>query len=199
MEKKSICILTISIYFIVIYYNTKYFWEHNILFSINELTMDILFLRIIKDTIDIIVPLIIMTFIWNRRKDYGIQIKVGIENVIPLISLGLTFIIRHEYSLVGIYKLIFYLFYVATCEEVVFRGYIFNVFSKKKWCGIIISGSLWGMFHAIVPNIINMETKGELFISALNYIGGGIAGGLIFLFFNKKENQLFLQFYCMLL
>lgn len=74
-----------------------------------------------------------------------------------------------------IYQFIYAIFGVALAEELIFRGYIFNKLLEikgSKWFAIIISSVLFGLFHIVSGNIM------QVFITAFL--------GFIFCMFREK-------------
>jgi membrane protease YdiL (CAAX protease family) len=65
----------------------------------------------------------------------------------------------------------------TTCEEVLFRGYIFQgvgFFHKKGWIAVVVTGVLFGLLHSANPEVGQLGK-----IVMVYYIGTGIFLGLI--------------------
>jgi membrane protease YdiL (CAAX protease family) len=92
------------------------------------------------------------------------------------------------FTFVNLYSAVYYLFVISFCEEVVFRGYLFNELSMKFSfaASIVISGVLFGSAHGIFAYFI----YGQSAISILSYFGGGILAAIVFVFVYRKTKSL---------
>ena len=87
-----------------------------------------------------------------------------------------------DFSISGCYKAFFYIFIVAAPEEIIYRGYLFSKLkSFNRLIAILVSGSLWGIIHAILPGILAGNVSSIILVSMLSEIGAGIIVGLFFI------------------
>lgn len=100
-----------------------------------------------------------------------------------LLCIYIVFFFMHgDFSISGCYKAFFYIFIVAAPEEIIYRGYLFSKLrSFNRLTAILVSGSLWGIMHAILPGILAGNDLSIILESMLSEIGGGIIGGLFFI------------------
>jgi membrane protease YdiL (CAAX protease family) len=76
----------------------------------------------------------------------------------------------------------------TTCEEVLFRGYLFQGFGflyKKGWVSVVLTGVLFGLMHGANPEVYKLGN-----IVMIYYIGTGIFLGLLALFDDGLELSL---------
>lgn len=94
----------------------------------------------------------------------GIAVALGLSVVIAVIPAlcGFSLIGNHaDFSwFVLIHDLLFCLFIVGPVEEFVFRVYLqdafISFFKKSKWLGVVIASFLFGLWHIINGNIIQV-------------------------------------------
>lgn len=76
----------------------------------------------------------------------------------------------------------------TTCEEVLFRGYLFQGFGflhGKGWISVILTGVLFGLMHGANPEVYKLG-----YVVMIYYIGTGIFLGLLTLFDDGLELSL---------
>ena len=117
---------------------------------------------------------------WIAMKLTDMKIEIDIRNkrqylIGLVVALGLSFVIvvipaLFGFSLIGnhaefswfilSYDLLFYLFIIGPVEEFVFRVYLQDAFvgffEKNKWFGVVIASFLFGLWHIINGNIIQV-------------------------------------------
>ena len=100
----------------------------------------------------------------KRQYLIGIAIALVLSVVIAIVPAlcGFSLIGNHtEFSWFAlIYDLLFYLLIIGPVEEFVFRVYLqdtfVSFFKKNKWIGIVIASFLFGLWHIINGNIIQV-------------------------------------------
>ena len=151
--------------------------------SLNEINRTNIYQRLLQDSvIGLSFPIFLLI---KYRKHYcklGFTGKSKILSIILFVIYILFFILRSDYSVGGLYRAIFYLIMVGLSEEVIFRGYIYlRIKPINRTLAIIISSVIFGAGHAILPGIIADRSISFIGLDMLNYIGGGIVGGLLFI------------------
>ncbi len=71
-----------------------------------------------------------------------------------------------------VYQFVYMIFGVALAEELVFRGYLFNKLLEirnSRWFAIIISSALFGLFHILHRNLIQVFSTAILGFSFCIY------------------------------
>ncbi len=131
-----------------------------------------------------VVPVCIMTIARDRLTDYGFskerighQILIGI-----IIALCMSFVFTVIPHLVGksdwvnnghqyiylwqfIYDFVYFIVAVALVEEFIFRGFLFKkieALSGSSLCAILGSSILFGLFHFLSGNIVQLIVTGVL-------------------------------------
>ena len=151
--------------------------------------------RFIQDALILLLPsIVVMAFFRKRWSEIGIKKN---EIVLCFLLFGiyvLFFFLRGDYSHVeGCYKFLFCLCLTAFGEEMWSRGFIYLQIKKyNKIVAVIISGAFFGIAHSILPAILQNYTTGELIGSMSSQIGGGIVGGLIFIFYLEYAGTIFI-------
>lgn len=193
--KKTIVKYIIFEIVLLVYASIVVYFENKVGYiSFEELTQANIFLRFIKDALVLFLPAILV-LIWFRKRLDEIGIK---KTEIPLcaILLGtyiLFFFLRGDYaSIEGCYKFFFYLLLTALGEELWSRGFIYLQIKKYNIvAAVIISGVFFGIGHSILPAILQNYTIGEIIGSISSQIGGGIVGGMIFIFYLEFSGSIF--------
>ena len=94
----------------------------------------------------------------------GIVIALSLSIVIAVIPAlcGFSFVGNHmDFSWLDlIYNFLLYLLIIGPVEELVFRVYIqdsfISCFKKHKWAGVVIASLLFGLWHIINENLIQV-------------------------------------------
>ena len=98
-----------------------------------------------------------------------------------------------DFTIVGVYKLFFYLIVVGFGEELIFRGYIYSqLVNHNRFLAIVISGFFFGILHAILPGIVSGKGLVGIAASMLNEIGSGIIMGYYFIYILEKSKSLYI-------
>lgn len=180
-------VLCYSIYFYVIcYLSYKIGW----LIPKKSLTKDTLIYAVISNGLCML-PLVIGLLIFYSKRLEVLGIKKSFLAIVLLGIYVLFFIIHNDFDLIGIYNAVFYFLFVAIPEEIIYRGYLYLQLKKwnKAWA-IIISGTMFGCVHAILPAIVNEIDLIEMAYHMLSEIGGGICGGAIFIVLYELSGSL---------
>ena len=176
--------ITIGILYMIFFYITfKYIWDKGFV-SLEEINNTNIFQRFCQDfMLSLILPIILLI---KYRKNIG---ELGFTNKniglsILLFAIYLLFLLLHsDYTAGGFYRFIFYLIMVGFPEEIIMRGYIYlRIKPINRTMAVIISGIIFGAVHAIMPGILSGNSISWIGLDMLNYIGGGIVGGLLFIF-----------------
>ncbi len=151
--------------------------------SLNEINSTNIYQRLLQDSvIGLSFPIILLI---KYRKNYcelGFTEKSKTLSIILFVIYLLLFILHSDYSIGGFYRAVFYLTMVGLSEEIIFRGYIYlRIKPINRTLAIIISGIIFGAGHAILPGIISDKSISFIGLNMLNYIGGGIVSGFLFI------------------
>ena len=100
----------------------------------------------------------------KRQYLIGAAIALALSVVIAIIPAlcGVSLVGNHEdFSwIVLIYDLLFYLLIIGPVEEFVFRVYLqdafVSFFEKHKWLGVVIASFLFGLWHIINGNVVQV-------------------------------------------
>lgn len=71
------------------------------------------------------------------------------------------------------YQWLYYLVFIALCEEFTFRAVVPLLFEESKlpaWCVWVFPGLLWGVMHTVLP-VMRGGLSPEMLMSSLGYIG----------------------------
>ncbi len=167
----------VFVYVMYIYLNSKDF------ILLSELNVTNIMTRVFQDfLLGLLIPIIILIRFSKNLNQLGFTNKNLILCLILILIYFLFFILHSNYSLSGIYRSLFYLI-VGFSEEVIIRGYFYlRIKSINRLSAVIISGLIFGAAHAILPGINAGHSAAIIGLDMLNFIGGGIVGGLIFIF-----------------
>ena len=171
-------IVLYSIYFYVI---EKILFVNGWEISLRDITNNNIGIKFAFDfAVMLIFPVILFVIYRKRLNEIGM-----VKSKISLILLFIYFIfffMHGDFSTSGCYKAFFYIFIIAAPEEIIYRGYLFSKLkSYNRLIAILVSGSLWGIMHAILPGILSGNDLSIILVSMLSEIGGGIIGGLFFI------------------
>lgn len=171
------------LYLIFLYITCKYQWDKGFI-TINEITSINVFKRFIQDFIILLFfPFILLLRYHKNLSELGFTSKSKNLCIILFIIYLLFFILHSDYTIGGFYRAVFYLLTVGFSEEIIMRGYFYlRIKPINKVLAIIFSGIIFGATHAILPGIIADKNMSFIVINMLNYIGGGIVGGLLFIY-----------------
>lgn len=172
---------------VVILYSIYFYTIEKILFingweiSLRDITNNNIGIKLITDFVVMLIFPVMLCIIYRKRlNELGV-----VKSKISLILLFIYFIfffMHGDFSTSGCYKAFFYIFIIAAPEEIIYRGYLFSrLKSFNRLIAILVSGSLWGIMHAILPGILAGNDLLTILLSMLNEIGGGIIGGLFFI------------------
>lgn len=191
-EKQRIIPVLVGIgYFILFYILARFYYNNNMIISVNNVTRDNILIKLAGDyLIMLLLPTLIIIINRKKLKDFKLKYTSKKEIYILSIILIIFFFLHNDYSITGFYKFFFYLIVVSFGEEFIYRGYIYNKLKEKSVIqAIIISGMLWGVNHAILPSIID---NSNIFKGMLYEIGGGILSGWYFIFIQEKSGTLWI-------
>ena len=193
--KSLVISIAVGIFQFALLYFTIYLALKNImLISQNSVTWNNITMKFLEDySAMLLLPTILI--IINRRhlSDFGLCYESKREIFILLVILILLFICHNDFTITGLYKFLFYLVVVAFGEEFIYRGFLYNRLKcNSKVVAIILSGTLWGICHAIMPSIIHNADIGKYLLSMCNEIGGGIVFGWYFIYLQEKSKTLWI-------
>lgn len=177
-----ICPITVVVlYSIYFYILTKILFVNGWEISLRDINFNNIGIKLAGDfSVMLILPVMLCATYRKSLSELGI-VKSKLSLILLVIYL-VFFIMHGDFSSGGCYKAFFYIFIVAAPEEIIYRGYLFSKLKRlNRLIAIIISGSLWGIMHAILPGILAGNDLSIILLSMLNEIGGGIVGGLIFI------------------
>lgn len=173
-----ITVLCYSVYFYIICY---VLYQNGWIISMKSLTKKNLIYSVISNVLCMF-PFVIVLLAYYAKRIEILGIKKSFFAMVLFGIYVLVFVMRKDFTLMGIYNAVFYLLFVGIPEEMIYRGYLY--LQLKKWNkkgAIIISGMMFGYMHAILPAVINEVRGMELLISMFSQVGGGICYGLIFI------------------
>lgn len=182
-----IIVLCYSIYFYFVCYLS---YENGWLISKKSLTKGNIIYALISDGL-CMQPFVIGLLLFYAKRLEILGIRKSIFATVLFGIYMLLFIIHKDFTLIGIYRAVFYLLFVAIPEEIIYRGYLY--LQLKKWSkigAVIISGIMFGCIHAVLPAILNEINVDEMLINMLSQVGGGICSGLIFIGFYELGGSL---------
>lgn len=183
-----------SFQFALLYISIYLAFKNNVLISQNNVTWNNIHTKFLIDYLSmLLLPSILI--IANRRnlKAFRLCYESKKESFTLLVIMFLLFILHNDFSITGTYKFFFYLVVIAFGEEFIFRGFLYNrLKSHSKAAGIILSGILWGIGHAIMPSILNNSSLVQPLLSMSNGIGGGILMGWYFIYLQEKSKTLWI-------
>lgn len=134
----------------------------------------------LKIKVPIILNLLNGFIAWHAMKQTDMIVDVDFKNkrqylIGAIIALALSVIIAvipalYGFSLVGkhtnfswfdlIYNFLFYMLIIGPVEEFVFRVYLqdtfVSFFEKHKWLGVVVAAFLFGLWHIINGNIVQV-------------------------------------------
>jgi len=172
---------------IIVLYSIYFYTIEKILFvngweiSLKDITNNNIGIRLAIDfAVMLIFPVMLFVIYRKRLNELGV-VKSKISLILLFIYI-IFFYMHRDFSTSGCYKAFFYIFIVAAPEEIIYRGYLFSKLkSFNRLIAILVSGSLWGIMHAILKGIFAGNDLSIIFVSMLSEIGGGIIGGLFFI------------------
>lgn len=135
---------------------------------------------ILKITAKVVLNLLNGLIAWTGMKLAGMKADIDLKNkhqywIGAAIALALSVVIAIipalcGFSLIGnhadfswfvlVYDLLFYLLIIGPVEEFVFRVYVqdafVSFFEKHKWLGVVIASFLFGLWHIINGNLVQV-------------------------------------------
>lgn len=184
-----------SVFYTIYFYLTvKFVVEKDMLFNINDITINNIGRKFIGDfLIMLLIPSILMVIYRKRLREFKFNFTHKYLQYSLIAILGVLFIWHGDFTIGGVYKLFFYLIVVGFGEEFIFRGYVYNQLSNhNRLLAIIISGFFFGILHAILPGIVAGKGLAGIAASMLNEIGSGIIMGYYFIYILEKSKSLYI-------
>lgn len=174
----------------------RYMYIHKWLISASSLTENNFIYRLFTDLVgNCSFVILLLTPVVLKKcsiKKYGITNKSPIAISILFAIYFMLFIYHKDFTITGFYTFFYYFLLVSVPEEFIYRGYLFNKFYYKYnfWISVIISGTLFGIGHAILPTILKNEGLAYFMNHAIsNILGQGILVSALFSgIFKKSEN-----------
>lgn len=184
-NQKIILFKTISfgfIYLMMFYVVSRYIMNKGFV-SLHEINYTNIYQRLLQDIVTGLFFSIILLIKYHKNYgELGFTDKSKNLSIILFAVYLLFFILHSDYSIGGFYRAIFYLIMVGLHEEIIMRGYIYlKIKPVNRILAIIISGIFFGVAHAIMPGIIADKSISFIGLDMLNYIGGGIVSGILFI------------------
>lgn len=143
-------------------------------------------------------PAALMAGLLLRKKSLrtlGLRLSAPRSTLILALAYAAQFLLFGEKTIAGVYLWVYYLVGVGFSEEVVFRGFVFQrlyeALGKSKRAFVlacVVSGSLFGATHAIMPAMIHGES---FFLAALSDVGGGILFTALTAYLLKRTRSLY--------
>ena len=172
---------------IIVLYSIYFYTINKILFvngweiSLRDITNNNIGIKLAVDSAVMLILPVMLCVIYRKRLNELGMVKSKISLILLFIYF-IFFFMHGDFSASGCYKAFFYIFIVAAPEEIIYRGYLFSKLkSFNRLIAILVSGSLWGIIHAILPGILAGNDLSIILVSMLSQIGGGIVGGLFFI------------------
>lgn len=188
----AIPILFSLVYVAYFYVVLNFFISNNLFISTNSVSINNLAARVLFDFCTmLLLPLILLMIYRKRLADFNLTLNHSYLLYILLIIMVLLFYLHKDFTVIGIYKLFFYLVVIGFSEEFIFRGYVYNKLrSHNRLLAIIISGFFWGIMHAILPGLLAGASIGQIGIRMIYEIGGGILCGYFFIYLQERSKSL---------
>lgn len=170
------------IYMIYLYFIAMYYYRIEMI-QINEINHFNLAVRIIQDiALGLFAPFILILIYRKDLSRLGFSNKNMALSFILLMAYLISFILQDNYSLVGIYRALYYLIVVAFSEEVIMRGYLYlRLRAVNKKLAILLTGIIFGAVHAILPGVRENLSITSIILDMGNHIGGGIVATIMFI------------------
>ena len=171
---KFSCIILIYLcYFIA----SSIFQSHyNLIIPRSKITVKNLPIRFISDLLNYYAPSILIFVLFRRRLNLRINRPAVLSGSIYLAM----FLYHGNFTLTGFYIAVFY-FFVAFCEEILFRGVLPSFFDKANYkYSVIIIGLIWGSLHALSPIILNHYPFKKAIIKICSELLGGVVSHYLF-------------------
>lgn len=192
-EKQFVSTIALGIITLVWFYIVSTFlFNNNIFISIDNITWDNIWCKLLEDySAMLFIPTILLVINRKNLKDFNLCLESH-KGILLLITIMITFFILHnDFTIKGFYKFFFYLIVVSFGEEFLFRGFVYNRLKfKSKAVAIILSGSLWGIAHAIIPSIQSNKDILQMLFAMRNEVFGGILSGWYFIYVQEKSKTL---------
>ena len=192
-KKQFLSAIAVGVMALIWFYMvSSYFFNNNLLISINSVTWDNILIKLADDySAMLFIPTIIIIINRNNLKDFNLCLE-NKKQIYFLILVMITFFILHnDFSIRGFYKFFFYLVVVSFGEEFLFRGFVYNRLKiKSEVIAIILSGMLWGVAHAILPSIQSNKDIIQMLFAMRNEVFGGILSGWYFIYLQEKSKTL---------
>lgn len=198
MKAKKILlpIIITGLYEVCIFSIIKVLYDRNLLISINDINASNFWTVLFTDILLSSGVLIAIGFALFKKVDVIDYLKLTPDKhklVYILFAIYvILFFIMHNFSIVGCYRWIYYLIFIAVEEEIVYRGYLFTSLEKEVpiVVAIIISGIIWGGAHAFMPIITHDPLAMEPIKLIITETFNGIGAGAMFVLLYKKSNTL---------
>lgn len=192
-EKKSVSTVAVGVIELIWFYIvSSYFFNSNMLISIDNVTWDNILIKLADDySVMLFIPTIIL--IINRKKLIDFNLCLESQKEIHFLTLVMItfFILHNDFTIRGFYKFFFYLVVVSFGEEFLFRGFVYNRLKiKSEVTAIILSGLLWGIAHAILPSIQSNKDIIQMLFAMRIEVFGGILSGWYFIYLQEKSKTL---------
>lgn len=192
-EKQFISAVAVAVITLVWFYIvSSFFFNNNMLISIHSVNWDNILIKLADDySVMLFIPTILLIINRKNLKDFNLCMESKKEIFLLLSIMIIFFILHNDFSIRGFYKFFFYLVVVSFGEEFLFRGFVYNRLKfKSKAVAIIISGTLFGVAHAILPSIQANKDILQIVFAMSNYVFMGILGGWYFIYLQEKSKTL---------
>ncbi len=174
------------------YIVSSYFFNNNLLISINSVTWDNILIKLADDySAMLFIPTTIIIINRKNLKDFNLCLESKKEIYFLILVMFTFFILHNDFTIMGFYKFFFYLVVVSFGEEFLFRGFVYNRLKiKSEVIAIILSGMLWGIAHAILPSIQSNKDIIQILFAMRVEVFGGILSGWYFIYLKEKSKTL---------
>jgi membrane protease YdiL (CAAX protease family) len=192
-KKQFLSAIAVGVMALIWFYMvSSYFFNNNLLISINSVTWDNILIKLADDySAMLFIPTIIIIINRNNLKDFNLCLENKKEIYFLILVMITFFILHNDFSIRGFYKFFFYLVVVSFGEEFLFRGFVYNRLKiKSEVIAIILSGMLWGVAHAILPSIQSNKDIIQMLFAMRNEVFGGILSGWYFIYLQEKSKTL---------
>lgn len=186
-------ILVCLVWMTCIYLVISYYFHHDLIVHLAEVSGSTIGRRIGMDLLLCLPAFLTLAVFYGTIKG---TLCIERENkkicLLAALFLPLSFFICQDVSLRGLYIFLYNVIIVSFAEEVVFRGYIYQRLKKVSVVlSFFVTGCIFGIFHAIVPAVLNGSDWRETFLNMVGLLGWGIIFNGIFVYFLASSHTLF--------
>lgn len=186
----AVCIFEIAL----IYFTFYYYYNSAIITELSGITWNNVFGELVNDCIAMLtVPAFLIVLYRKNMALFRLNFNSKWEVFILSAVMILLFVLHNDFTIKGFYNLFFFFLIIGFAEEFIFRGFVYNILKdNSRALAIIISGSFWGIGHAVLPSITKNKDIVEILLSIPSLIVIGIIFGFYFIYLLEKSRTLWI-------